>query len=214
MNELQSKNYDVDVLDDVAEIPSIIAELGKPYLTPKLSPTFNDFTSEDTFWMLLRHGEEVVGVAGCRLENLGRRKLSEHWKTSLKRQYGNGERDVIEWVSPQVDESLKGRLVYYGDLFFSPQAGRSRRILRLFVLIGHLWTTLKWTPDAIYAFVREKDLSRGANYYYNFPRFIPSPQRWVKPAPEPREDSEYVVMLSADELRNMVELFLSSPERL
>lgn len=214
LSELQQKGYDVEVLEDVSDIPQIVSDLGKPYLTPKLSPAFNDFTSEDNFWMLLKNGEQIVGVAGCRLENLGRRKLSEHWKASLKRQYGENERDVIEWVSPIVDEQLSGKLAYYGDLFFSPEAGRSRRILRLFVLIGHLWTTLKWTPDAIYAFVREKDLSRGANYYYNFPRFIPSPQRWIKPAPEPREDSEYVVMLSAEELENMVELFLSSPERL
>ncbi len=214
LSELNSKGYDLTVLDDPTDIPEIIAGMGKPYLTPKLSPKFNDFTSEDTFWLLLSNGEETVGAAGCRFEDLGTRKISQHWKSSLKRQYGEGERDVIEWVSPQVDEVLKGKLVYYGDLFFTPEAGRSRRILRLFVLIGHLWTFLKWDPNSIYAFVREKDLSRGANFYYNFPRFIPSPQRWVKPAPEPREDSEYVVMLARADLDALVEMYLSSPERL
>ena len=214
LSELNSKGYDLTVLDDPTDIPKIIAEMGKPYLTPKLSPKFNDYTSEDTFWLLLSNGEETIGAAGCRFEDLGTRKISDHWKRSLKRQYGEGEREVIEWVSPQVDEALQGKLVYYGDLFFTPEAGRSRRILRLFVLIGHLWTFLKWDPSSIYAFVREKDLSRGANFYYNFPRFIPSPQRWVKPAPEPREDSEYVVMLARSDLDALVEMYLSSPERL
>lgn len=214
LSELEAKGYALKVLDDPSGIPGIIEAMGKPYLTPKLSPLLNDFTSADTFWMLLLNGEETVGAAGCRYEDLGARKISEHWKESLKRQYGGGEHDVIEWVSPQVDEALKGKLVYYGDLFFTPEAGRSRRILRLFVMIGHLWTFLKWEPESIYAFVREKDLSRGANFYYSFPRFIPSPQRWVKPAPEPREDSEYLVMLASADLDALVEMYLGSPERL
>ncbi len=203
----------VHVEQDFDRVPKIIEAIGKPYLTPKMSPFFNDFTAENCFWLRLEKDGETVALAGARLDDLGDGSITEYWRRTMRRQYGNGEVEMVTQVASPLERELKGRLAYFGDLHFSRAAGRSLKTVRRFVLIGHMITALKWNPDWTYAFLREDDVRRGGGYHYGFNRYIPDAQFWVDP-PSPRENTEYCVMTNRRDLAYMAQAFIRSPERL
>lgn len=203
----------VHVEQDFDKVPQIIETIGKPYLTPKMSPFFNDFTGENCFWLLLKKEGQVVAAAGARLDDLGDGSITEYWRRTMRRHYGNGEVEMVTRIASPLEQDLKGRLVYFGDLYFSRAAGRSLKTVRRFVLIGHMISALKWNPDWTYAFLREEDIRRGASYHYGFNRYVPDAQFWVDP-PAPRQNTEYCVMTSRRDMAYMAETFIRSPERL
>ncbi|TNF60066.1 MAG: hypothetical protein EP307_09270 [Rhodobacteraceae bacterium] len=211
--KLQEDGFRVVVEQDFDRIPSILDEIGKPYLTPKMSPLYNDFTGHDCFWLLLMRDNRVVAAAGTRLDDIGGGSIAEYWRRTMRRQYGANERQVIGRVADPVEQDLRGRLAYFGDLYFTTEAGRSITTVRRFVLIGHMITSLKWNPDWTYAFLRERDVRRGACFHYGFNRFIPDAQFWIDP-PAPRENTEYCAMTSRRDLAYMASSYVRSPERL
>lgn len=203
----------VQVEQDFDVVHDIIEEIGKPYLTPKMSPFFNDFTATNCFWLLLRKDDEIVAAAGARLDDLGDGSITEYWRRTMRRHYGNGVREIVTRVADPLEQDLKGKLAYFGDLYFTRAAGRSLRTVRRFVLIGHMLTSLKWDPDWTYAFLREDDVRRGGCFHYGFNRYIPDAQFWVDP-PNPRCNTEYCVMINRRDLGFMAETLIRSPERL
>lgn len=203
----------VHVEQDFETVPKIIETIGKPYLTPKMSPFYNDFTGENCFWLLLKKDDQVVAAAGARLDDLGTGSITEYWRRTMRRHYGQGETEMVTQIAPPLEQDLKGRLVYFGDLYFSRSAGRSLKTVRRFVLIGHMISALKWNPDWTYAFLREDDVRRGGNFHYGFNRYIPDAQFWLDP-PAPRENTEYCVMINRRDLGYLAEAYVRSPERL
>lgn len=203
----------VQVEQDFDVVPKIIEAIGKPYLTPKMSPFYNDFTGANCFWLLLKKDDQVVGAAGARLDDLGDGSITEYWRRTMRRHYGHGVNEVVTDIASPLEQDLKGQLAYFGDLYFSRAAGRSLKTVRRFVLIGHMITALKWNPDWTYAFLREDDVRRGGCYHYGFNRYIPDAQFWVDP-PAPRENTEYCVMTNRRDLAYMAQSFIRSPERL
>ena len=56
---------------DFSRIDAIIDEIGKPYLTPQLSPNWHEFTEETAFWLIAEDLEGApVGMMGVRLDEL------------------------------------------------------------------------------------------------------------------------------------------------
>ncbi|MCR9124497.1 MAG: hypothetical protein NXH82_00075 [Rhodobacteraceae bacterium] len=211
--KLLAEGYLLRVEQDFDMVPKIIDAIGKPYLTPKMSPFFNDFTGENCFWLLLERGDQLVAAAGARLDDLGGGSITEYWRRTMRRHYGAGKHEVIGRVAHPCEEDLRGRLAYFGDLYFAAGAGRSLQTVRRFVMIGHMLSALKWNPDWTYAFLRERDIKRGAGYHYGFNRYIPDAQFWIDP-PAPRENTEYCAMVSRRDLAYMAETYIRSPERL
>jgi hypothetical protein len=211
--KLMAEGLTVRVEQDFDLVPRIIEAIGKPYLTPKMSPFYNDFTGENCFWLLLERKGEVVAAAGARLDDLGDGSIGEYWRRTMRRHYGENLREVVRDVASPVEQDLRGRLTYFGDLYFSAAAGRSLNTVRRFVLIGHMISALKWNPDWTYAFLRERDVKRGGCYHYGFTRYVPDAQFWLDP-PAPRENTEYCVMTSRRDLSYMAETYVRSPERL
>ena len=203
----------VQVEQDFEIVPKIVEAIGKPYLTPKMSPFFNDFTGSNCFWLLLKKDGDVVAAAGARLDDLGDGSITEYWRRTMRRHYGQGVNEVVTTVAAPLEQDLRGRLAYFGDLYFSKAAGRSLKTVRRFVLIGHMIAALKWNPDWTYAFLREDDVRRGGCYHYGFNRYIPDAQFWLDP-PAPRENTEYCVMINRRDLAYTAETFIRSPERL
>lgn len=198
---LEGKGIEVEELADLNAVNSIIQTAGKDYLTPYNSPFENDFTHNNALWLVARKNGIPAFVGCARLEDLGGESVSKYWKRLFVRHHG--AQASISGVRPEVDRELTGRLVYFGDLYVSDVARGSRDALRAFVALGHLAVSLKWSPDWVYCFIRERDVLRGAAALYGFTRQYGLAFDWDGAPPSPRNGTEVLVAVPrADILRN------------
>jgi hypothetical protein len=198
---LSRHGLEVEEISNVAKVPELVAEAEKPYLTPLSSPEFNDFTHENSIWLVAKRAGKPVYLGCARLEDIGREPVDNYWSRTFARAYGHGFSErIIDNVRPEISRDLKGRLVYFGDLFVCEKERGSRNKLRAFVAIGQLASLLKWNPDWIYCFVRKRDIMRGAAALYGFNRNFGPPFDWIVTPPAPRDRSEWLVGVSNEDL--------------
>ena len=65
---LQQKGIEVSIVHNLGEVQSITGRSAKPYLTPLVSPEFNDLTQANSLWLTgIKDGNPVM-LGGARLE--------------------------------------------------------------------------------------------------------------------------------------------------
>lgn len=200
-HHLTQRGYAVEECREFSSLSDLLGDAGKPYLTHMSSPEHNDFTANNVLWFVARrHGK--IAIAGCaRLENIGSEPISAYWSRVFRRAYGTDRGGpIIENVARNVDDTVSGKVVYFGDLYVAPHVRGSRPLLRAFVAMGHLAVALKWNPDWTYCFIKEKSVLRGAAMLYGFPRVFGRPFHWVNDPPEPRSREEWMVGLHRNDL--------------
>jgi hypothetical protein len=211
---LKDDGYSILHAEDLNTIRELVDILGKPYLTPRLSPFLNDFTPNNCFWLLLTQGEQTVAAGGCRFDDLGNMKLSQFWKNCVARHYQRTGGAVVD-VAPPVDEHLSGRLAYFGDLIVHEdfRGAKAGRVLKRFTHFAIAFAMLKFAPDSVYAFVREKDIGRGAMKFYGFNTVIHNAQTWSN-APDYHRDDDACFLVSQKYFSYYAKLMVQSPEKL
>ena len=90
LNQIEAAGYIVSECTDYSKIPLILESLCKPYVTPHLSPSRNDFNQSNGFWILVKKNDVVVAAGGVRLEDLGQESVGHYWDRLYKRQNDNG----------------------------------------------------------------------------------------------------------------------------
>lgn len=173
-------------IENFDEVEGIIQGSGKSYITPMGSPDRSLLTGENALWLGAFRGDEVLMLGAARLEDLGSETVAGYWPRLIK--WGYGETD-FEFAAPRLQYDLGSRLVYFGDLY-SCAGGMNHRNVRAFTAIGHIMVQEKWNPDSVYAFIRDRDIERGAAGKYGFTDSEPVPFLWPS-APKPRSPSEW-----------------------
>ena len=214
LSRLEGHGLEVEGCADFERVPELISQSPKDYLTPKLSPGFNDFTRESAFWLFLRKEGEVVGGVGARLDDLGSEPVSAYWRRTHNRQYPIQSGAAIASIDERVDQFIGGKLVYIGDLFVAPGLSVKRSVSRPLVHFLYALILDKWTFDYAYSFVRDADLIRGAQYQYGMSRTFLWPQTWVSPPPAPRANSECLLYAGKDDLAIGLSKLAAAPDKL
>lgn len=177
---------------DFRKVAPLVEAMGKEYLTPILSPKYNDFTESNCFWLVAEKDGEPHIIGGARKDDLRKANPSIFLQTCMDRAYGAGE---VSNISPSVDAALAGRAVYFGDIYSKQKSaiGRKARFnLRLFTTIAHVLSEQMFAPDVVYSFMRDDHVMRGAADLYGFTQRIQKPLSWAT-EPYPRENSEWLV---------------------
>ena len=213
-NKLKESGYNIVHVEDMAAIREIVEILGKPYLTPRLSPFLNDFTPKNCFWLLLERGDETIAAGGCRFDDLGDMKLSQFWTNCVARHYDKTGGAIVDVAAP-VDEHLSGRLVYFGDLVVREdfRGAKTGQILKLFTHFAISFAMLKFDPESAYAFVRERDVGRGAMKFYGFNTVIHQAQTWSN-APAYHRDDDACMFVTKKYFSYYARLLSQLPEKL
>lgn len=209
-SELTRLGYEVTTTQDFDKVKEITAQMGKKYFTPSLDPLFNDFTAANCFWQILSKDGEPHICGGVRLDDLGTTRVGEYWRNWFKRLYGEGEKEHILGVSPVLDDALRGRLVYFGDLHVDERHRGNLDALALYLCHGQALVCLKWNPDFTYAFIHDRFVAQGAAFRYGFNRTERMAQRWIQSPPTPRSSHECCAFSSRDQLME----YFADPSRL
>lgn len=195
MKKLRNAGYDLRETSDFDEVEAIIERLGKPYLTPHLDPSKNDFTPANCFWIVVERLGCPVALGGVRLDDMGHDASEQILRRMYSRHYPGG----LVYISPSVVAALRGKVCYVGDLYLSPDVRGQRELLSSSMTICHLIINLKWQPDLTYAFLHQKHVRRGAAILYGFQTAIPFSKEFAASS-GPRADDEVFATLSNDQL--------------
>lgn len=145
----------------------------------------------------------MVGSVGVRFDNLSGESIQDFWSRIFDRHYPElGPLPVKDTAGP-ICSDIAGRLAYVGDLFVNPAARGSRGTLALLLMLSHCISEIKWDPDRIYGFMRERDVRLGFASKYGFTRQIPGVQQWVILPKSRPGDSEYFVTTNRADRRQM-----------
>ena len=191
--------------------------VGKPYLTDFMSPTKNDFFEENCFWLLLNDSNgKPAGLTGARSDNTGREPLSAYSQRKLRNMFPEEKHVPIRGDRlPRVADEIMGHVVYTGDLFIGPEIrSTSRNHLRLLVMLLYCVTYLKWPKlDWLYAFLRDRDVKRGAAWMYHFPRVYPMAHSWTSP-PSDASGNNWIAAMNRVEMVDLFATYFGATDRL
>lgn len=207
LERLKARGFEVEQSADFTRVTAQIAGMEKNYLTPKLSPDWNDFTSESAIWLFLLRGGKPVGGVGARFDALGPERVDTYWQRTFARQYPRPKGPTVEDVSPVLVERLTGNLVYVGDFFLAQDVRGPAAVSKLMAYLMLALALSKWPNlDWVYAFIRQRDLGRGAAARYGLHQVVPRPLNWPDP-PEGRGNTEWFAGTTRDELQHMFRNF-------
>ena len=216
-NRLASAGIHVEQTSDFDHVLWAIDYVGKPYLTDFMSPEKNDFFEENCFWMLLNDAEgNPAGLTGVRSDNTGREPLSSYSQRKLRNLFPQERHVPIrDDRLPRVADEIMGHVVYTGDLFLGPAfRSTSRNNLRVLAMLQYCLIFLKWSKlDWLYAFLRDRDVRRGAAWIYHFPRTYPMAHSWTSP---PSDDSgnNWIAAMNRIEMVDLFSTYFGATDRL
>lgn len=196
--------------EDLRRFEINMSDLGKPGVHPMISSAWHDFSAGDAVGFQLRVNGVCAGGLAARFLDLGRGQLCDHLRSSYMRYYGKNSAEVVTDFNSATE--FGGRVVYLGELFVVPEC---RGLISWGYVFHYIFTlcALRWNPDWIYSFMRDKDVGRGKDKQYGFWHCAPMPQRWLVDAPG-RSESEYLVRISACEIEDASRIYTHAPDRL
>ncbi len=200
---LHDAGFECAVTVNAGEVAAMLRELEKPYITPYLSPGYNDFTWSSSFWFVVRCEGRLVAMGGVRFDDIGDEPIAEYWTRIFARHYGPGKPGEIHSIAKPITEKVKGKLAYMGDLYVAKDWRGKRSYIKDAMVICHLIVSLRWSPDWTYAFLREKDVQRGASALYGFTWVVPNSKLFVDPK-LPRSNGECCALISRADLEHWV----------
>ena len=196
--------------NDFSRIEPLTEEIGKPYLTPQLSPNWQEFTEENAFWLLADDFDgSPVAMMGVRFDQLGGEALSDYWLRQLTRLHGEQKKSPIDARHfPPAARKMRGNIVYFGDLFIKPTGrGAPRFPLRAFSLMAYSLAMLQWEVDWFYAFATDKHVKQGVQSQYMMVRTYPFVHYWDEPKPQ-RTDTDWMICMDREDAHYMIETAL------
>lgn len=201
---IAAEGHSIEVTGDFSAIPKIAKDMGKPHLTPLLSPMNHDFSSQTSFWLVLRNQDGVPeGCIGARLEHVEKGEITEYLSRVLSRHYPDAGPLELS-LSGTARQVLAGRLAYIGDLYINLPSdrgisvGSSKRLSAMLTLM-HTVVALEWKVDAAYSFITERDALRGAGSQYGYTIQLPMQKNWSGRPPKNRYDNEWLIILPSDD---------------
>lgn len=202
---------------DFDEAMRAVEFMDKPYLTDFLSPRKNDFFEGNAYWLLLMDADgQPAGATGCRMDDTGREPLASYANRKLRNLFPEEDHVSIRHDRlPRVAEEIHGRVIYTGDLFMGAGLrSTSRENLRTIALLQYCLMYLKWSDfDWLYAFLRDKDVRRGAAWLYHFPRTYPMAHSWTSP-PSDQSGNNWLAAMTRIEMIDLFASYFAAPDRL
>ncbi|WP_378212974.1 hypothetical protein U5922_016655 [Aquicoccus sp. G2-2] len=202
LRRLNEAGFDCVAEDDFDTIPDKVQAFGKPFQSPPFANLRNDFTRGAAFWSFLTRDGERVGGLAAQYRDLRDEKLDAYLTRTARGQYGGGQR-AVDWVAEPVGEMIGGRVVYFGELYFSDKARGSRVVLSAFARLSMILAAMSWPDyDWMYAFV-PREQARFADYY-GFTYRLPAAMKWTQPAPRGRGDSHMLLAIAAADFKHIL----------
>jgi len=200
--EIEKLGYEVHATSDFDEIERLVAQTGRANQTPMMSISRLDFTRSQAFWAFLMKDGEAIGGSGVKYIDLEGEDFTAYLQRTSRAQYGRKSDPIAEFARPLAD-TLRGRLIYIGELEFRRELRGKLRLLEAFVKVLQGLAALKWPNfDWIYAIIPEDHLKFA--HLYSFTMTIPDALNWADPVPQGRLNTHAVLALEGRHVEHIL----------
>jgi hypothetical protein len=207
---LRDDGFSLEPAESIQDFEQRMQVLGKDPSHPMLCSKRHDFTQQNSFAIVVKYQGVDVGGVAAKFEDIGDLTLSQHLARSSSRLYNNGGASPVEAFTHSVDNEIKGRIVYFGELYMHSDYRKGRVDLAALLHHHNALAALKWTPDWIYGFIRQADVLSGKASRYGFTRQYPGCQTWVISG-DRRHSTEYLVALAYRDAVDAAGFYLRMP---
>lgn len=187
MADLHDQGIFIRQTSDFDDVFALAERIEKPYFTQFLSPKENDFFESNGMWLTFHDADQSpLGIVGARMDDTGAQSLAEFYRQrKRKRDPKRFDQHCLVALQPAFAERIRGKIVYEGDFFLTRRASKTGlRHLQKITFILHVICRLHWPDlDWFYAFLRDRDVARGAAAAYGFTQQHAMANSWtVDPA--------------------------------
>lgn len=216
LTHLEVSGYTVGEIRDPRSVPVVLDGLGKKWFSRYLSSVYNDLTSENSLWITVSQGTEVVACLGARHDRIPRRGLNSFWANQQIRMYKSA---IDESHAPPIVDDIFGHVVQLGDLFIKNGAlGSTKKYipsLSSLVILTYIAAYQKWSaPDWYYAILSERHARQGQWFNFRMPHVYSSAHRWLSEPPFNRQDSDCLAAMSSMDFQFMIADYLGRLQEL
>ncbi|MEM8812255.1 MAG: hypothetical protein AAGF59_06510 [Pseudomonadota bacterium] len=155
---------------DFYHFKRLIDELPDRDISDQFNLDHETLKPTEAFWVICRgHNGGLIAAVAAKLEDLGPMNAADYWKMHLPRVYRENARRPIEFEPAQsrAAANLKGRLVYVGDAYASPELRKSG-LAPAMGKLAQLAAFGMWNFDTCYAFIHNAGMVRGVGTNHGF----------------------------------------------
>jgi hypothetical protein len=202
VSELAARGLDYDFVTDAEIARPRLARLPKQQSMYPLNIAENDFLRTKTAWIFFTKDGRDIGVGAAKLEEFGGEDIFEYWHRVAARIYQGANLGVKPI-------GLSGNVIHVGDMYVEREWREPAGHIRAMLFTMYALASFHWPEaNAIYAFIRERNMMRGSAVEYCATRQAPVPGVWEDSVNEPL----WVVFLTIGELEYISRSFLRFPE--
>ena len=187
------RGLDISATDQFEEVwAELIANSSKGRVNDESSPFASDLNSGNTSYIVVRNDEgQIDAFVSVRLIELGASTLSIHLRRQFRRIYGAGREAIdLSCIAPILNE-ISGRAAFISDVFIDKPL-RNVMPQSVMTILAQSLSVLRWQPDWIYGFSKDRDVKRGLAGKYYSSRSYPGALKWLVETPN-RLDSDWLL---------------------
>lgn len=195
---LEAEGYSVYAPKSIDEVPELMAQTGRKTQSAMLSLSNNDFTSSNSAFLFLMQSGVAVAGARSKLCDLGGETFESHQRRTVKQWYDLKEDRIVSIAKP-LNDLIKGRHIYAGELEFHKDYRGRNKVTTAFVRVLVAASFQRW-PDAncIYCILPEGHRRLAVDYGFN--TTVRKAFTWRAPIPGGRLHDWMVAVSSRDQL--------------
>ncbi len=196
-------------VEQTSAFEDVVEELlvsSKARINKESSPHYSDISDETATYVVVRdQAGRLEGFVSIRLLLLGKEGLKGHLRRQYRRIYGEGVDAIDPEQLPDVVHRVTGRVGFISDVFIERTArGVGRLDPTLMIILAYAIARLRWRPDWIFGFTKNRDVRRGLAGRYLATRLYPSAIKWLVETPN-RRDDDWLLCLNSDDINYALE---------
>ena len=210
-DDLLSNGYRISVTSNMQKLDETKKLVRGYRVGPMHDPSVCNFDCERAFWMQLEDCEGVaVGLQAFRFDRIDT-SLADWLPNYMIGVYMRRQELMVPSHSNapmgSVAESLRGHLVYHGELWLAKHV-KARNVFDSFTRLGLFLAVLKWNPDAIWALTSEQMARHGHLGRIGYTTIERGVLRWQW-ASRDVDSVEYLALVDRKAIENIVDEMLT-----
>ena len=209
--DLNTNGYEVAASSDMKKLDTAKLNARGYRVGPMHDAEVCNFSDERAFWLELKDSDGTcVGLQAFRMDQINT-SLADWLPNYMIGVYMRRQEMMVPSHSNaplgSVAESLRGKLVYHGELWLAKHV-KARNVFDVFTRLGLFLSVLKWNPDAIWALTSEQMARHGHLGRIGYTTVERGILRWQW-ASRDVDPVEYLALVDQTAIENIVEEMLS-----
>lgn len=209
IGQIEAAGRSVSQTENFEAIVDELLASSKGRINDEASPYVNELSGLNASYIVIRDDMgRLEGFSAVRKLEIGEERLVGHWRRQFRRIYGKGAEAFFDGDAPPPAYEIMGQVGFISDIFIEKSArGNGRLDATSILILAFGVMAVKWGPEWIYGFTKNRDVKRGLAARYLATGLFPSAVKWRVDTPN-RRDDDWLLCLSRSDYRYILRRYL------